>query len=86
MGGDPFAGTTIDVGAILSTVPPEVFTNNFIIVFIVLVIHCFMLSFTIRILKGSHKLMTLFYFVPFVWVVALTGAIVDIGLGGYLGM
>ncbi|UCF12592.1 MAG: archaellar assembly protein FlaJ [Thermoplasmatales archaeon] len=86
MGGDPFAGTTIDVGAILSTVPPEVFTNNFIIVFIVLVIHCFMLAITIRTLKGSHMLMTLFYFVPFVWVVAITGAFIDISLGGYLGM
>ncbi len=86
IGGDPFAGTTIDVGAILSTVPPEVFTNNFIIVFIVLVIHCFMLAITIRTLRGSHMLMTLFYFVPFVWVVAITGAFIDIGLGGYLGM
>ena len=82
----PFEGTTIDVGAILSTVPPEIFTNNFIIIFIVLIIHCFMLSLTIRTLRGSHILMTLFYFVPFVWVVAITGVFIDIGLGGYLGM
>jgi len=82
----PFEGTTIDVGAILSTVPPEVFTNNFIIIFIVLIIHCFMLSLTIRTLRGSHLLMTLFYFVPFVWVVAITGVFIDIGLGGYLGI
>ena len=82
----PFEGTTIDVGAILSTVPPEIFTNNFVIIFIVLIIHCFMLSLTIRTLRGSHILMTLFYFVPFVWVVAITGVFIDIGLGGYLGM
>jgi flagellar protein FlaJ len=86
MGGDPFSGTTIDVGAILSTVPPEVFTNNFIIVFIVLVIHCFMLSITIKTMRGSHILTALLYVVPFVWIVAVTGAFIDIGLGGYLGM
>lgn len=86
MSGDPFAGTTIDVGAILSTVPPEVFSNNFIIVFLVLVIHCFMLAFTICILRGSHKYITLLYFIPFVWIVAVTAVFIDIGLGGYLGM
>jgi flagellar protein FlaJ len=86
MSGDPFAGTTIDVGAILSTVPPEVFNNNFIIVFLVLVIHCFMLAFTIRVLRGSHPHITFLYFIPFVWIVAITGVFIDIGLGGYLGM
>ena len=30
--------------------------------------------------------MTLFYFVPVVWVVAITGVFIDIGLGGYLGI
>ncbi len=84
MGGDPFAGTEIDIGAILTVVPPEVFSNNFIVIFLVLVVHCLMLSFTIRILRGSHKLVTLLYFVPFVWIVAVTGTIIDISLGGYL--
>jgi archaeal flagellar protein FlaJ len=86
MGGNPFSGTTIDVGAILQTVPPEVFTTNFIIIFVVLLIHCFMLALTIRTLRGSHILMTLLYFVPFVWVVSITAAFIDIGLGNYLGM
>ena len=82
----PFEDTTVDVGAILSTVPPEIFTNNFIIIFLVIIIHCFMLALTIRTLRGSHILMTLFYFVSFVWVVAITGVFIDIGLGGYLGI
>ncbi len=43
----------------------DVFTNNFIIIYLVLIIHCFMLALTIRTLRGSHLLMTLFYFVPF---------------------
>ncbi len=86
MASSPFEGTTIDVGAILSTVPPEIFTNNFIIIFLVIIIHCFMLALTIRTLRGSHILMTLFYFVSFVWVVAITGVFIDIGLGGYLGI
>ena len=44
------------------------------------------LALTIRTLRGSHILMTLFYFVSFVWVVAITGVFIDIGLGGYLGI
>lgn len=86
MSGDPFAGSTIDVGAILSTLPPEVFTNNFIIILIVLIIHCFMLALTIRVLRGSHRLITLLYFVPFVWLVAITAVAIDMVLGGYLAM
>lgn len=86
MASSPFEGTTIDVGAILSTVPPESFTNNFIIIFLVIIIHCFMLALTIRTLRGSHILMTLFYFVSFMWVVAITCVFIDIGLGGYLGI
>lgn len=86
MSGDPFAGSTIDVGAILSTLPPEVFTNNFIIILIVLIIHCFMLALTIRVLRGSHILITLLYFVPFVWLVAITAVAIDMVLGGYLAM
>jgi flagellar protein FlaJ len=84
--GQPFEGTTIDVGAILTTVSPEVFTNNFMIIFLVLIAHCFLLALTIRALRGSHILVTLFYFIPFAWIVAITAAAVDIGLRGYLGM
>jgi flagellar protein FlaJ len=85
MSGDPFSESQIDVGAVLNTVPPEVFSNNFIIIFIVLVIHCFMLALTIRTLRGSHIFITLLYFVPFVWVVAITGTIISVFLGGFLG-
>jgi archaellum biogenesis protein FlaJ (TadC family) len=86
MASNPFEGTTIDIGAILSTVPPEVFANNTIIIFVVLIIHCLMLALTIRTLRGSHGLMTLFYFVPFVWIVAITSVGINISLGGYLGL
>jgi flagellar protein FlaJ len=84
--GAPFEGTTIDVGAILTTVSPQVFTNNFMLIFLVLIAHCFLLGLTIRALRGSHILVTLFYFIPFAWIVAITSAAVDIGLRGYLGM
>jgi flagellar protein FlaJ len=84
--GQPFEGTSIDMGSILTTVPPEIFTQNFFLIFIVLVIHSFLMGLTIRSLRGSHILVTLFYFVPFVWIVAITSAAVDIGLRGYLGM
>jgi archaeal flagellar protein FlaJ len=84
--GQPFEGTPVDVGAILTTVPPEVFTQNFMLIFFVLIAHCFLMALTIRSLRGSHILVTLFFFVPFAWIVAITSAAVDIGLRGYLGM
>jgi flagellar protein FlaJ len=84
--GHPFEGTPIDVGAILTTVPPQVFTQNFLLIFIVLLTHSFLMAVTIRSLRGSHMLITLFYFVPFAWIVAITSVLVSIGLSGYLGM
>lgn len=84
MAGRPFEGTTINMGAILSTVPPEVFNNSFIVIFIVLIIHSFMLAITIRTLRGSHILITLLYFVPFVWIVAITATATGTLLGGLL--
>jgi flagellar protein FlaJ len=84
--GQPFEGTSIDVGTILTTVPPEIFTQNFILIFVVLLIHSFLMGVTIRSLRGSHILVSLFYFVPFAWIVAITSVSVDIGLRGYLGM
>lgn len=82
----PFEGTTIDVGAILSTVNPELFNSYFVIIFFVLVLHCFMLALTVRTLRGSHIYITFLFFVPFVWIVAITAVGVEIYLGGYLGM
>ena len=84
MSGDPFAGIDVDLGQVLFTVPPEIFTNNFFIIFVVLIIHCFMLSLTIRVLRGSHFLVTFLYFIPFVWIVAATATVVTYSLGGYL--
>jgi len=86
MAGDPFAGTNIDVGAILSAVQPETFTTTFAVIFIVMIIHSFLLSFTIRVLRGSHMMVTLLYFVPFVWIVTVTAVGISAMLGGYLGM
>ena len=84
--GNPFNGTTIDVGAILTTVPPEVFTQSFFLIFMVLIAHSFLMGLTIRSMRGSHFLVTFFYFIPFAWIVAITSVAVDIGLRGYLGM
>jgi len=84
--GRPFEGTNINIGAILTTVPPEVFTQNFFLIFIVLIAHSFLMGLTIRSLRGSHFLVTFFYFIPFAWIVAITSVAVDIGLRGYLGM
>ena len=85
--GDPFQGLEqrINIGAILHWVPPDVYNQNFLIIFLVLVINCFMLALTIRMLRGSHMMITLLYFVPFVWVVAITSLIVEIVFGGMLG-
>jgi flagellar protein FlaJ len=84
--GDPFTSSEIDIGAILSTVPPEAFNYTFMIVFIVLIMHSFMMAITIKVLRGSHILISLLYFVPFVWTVAITAVLVDVGLGGYLAV
>ncbi len=85
--GNPFEDLEqINMGALLHTVPPEVYNNNFIIIFTVLVVHCFMMAITIKTLRGSHKYLTLLYFVPFVWVVAITSVGIELTLGGYLGM
>jgi len=86
MAGDPFANTNINVGTILTAVQPEVFASTFGIIFIVMVLHSFLLSVTIRTLRGSHRMVTLLYFVPFVWVVSITAVVISSMLGGYLGM
>jgi flagellar protein FlaJ len=87
--GNPFtnegmgnAGTGL--GGLLNTVPPSVYTNSFILIFLVLVVHCFLLAITLRTMRGSHILVTLLYFVPFVWIVAITSLIVDVFIKGIL--
>jgi len=83
--GEPFENLEqINIGSILTTVPPQLFSNIFIVVFIVLIIHSFMMALTIKTLRGSHILLTFLYFVPFVWVVSITEYVVTTFLGGYI--
>jgi len=83
--GEPFKNLQqINIGAILTTVPPQIFSNIFYIVFLVLVIHCLILSLTIKELRGSHLLITLLYFVPMVWIVSITSFVVTTFLGSYI--
>lgn len=84
--GDPFEGTNINIGAILHTIDPNIYNANFLIIFFVLVIHCLLLALTLRMMRGSHALVTLLYFVPFVWVIAITSYIVEIVFGGMLNL
>ena len=83
--GDPFTDMEqVNVGSILYFIDPNIYNQNFLIIFVVLFIHCFMLAFTLRLLRGSHKYVTLLYFVPFVWIVAITSYLVEVILGGML--
>jgi archaellum biogenesis protein FlaJ (TadC family) len=83
--GNPFENVErINIPALLNFISPELYNQNFIIIFVVLIIHCFMMALTLRVLRGSHSLVTLLYFVPFVWVVSITSYIVEIGFGGML--
>ena len=84
--GDPFENVErINIPALLNFIPPDIYNQNFIIIFFVLLIHCFMMAVTLRLLRGSHNLVILLYFVPFVWVVAITSYVVEVGFGGMLG-
>lgn len=84
--GDPFSGIEgMAMGsAILNYIPPETYNQNFIIIFVVLIIHCLLMAITIKILRGSHKYVILLYFVPLVWVVSITSFIVEVSFGGML--
>jgi flagellar protein FlaJ len=83
--GNPFENVDrINIPALLNFVEPALYNQNFIIIFLVLVIHCMMMGLTLRVLRGSHKYVTFLYFVPFVWIVAITSTIVEIGFGGIL--
>jgi len=83
--GNPFENIEqINIPALLNVVPPEIYDQNFLIIFFVFVMHCFMMAFTLRLLRGSHNLVTLLYFVPFVWIVAIIKVVVEVGFGGML--
>ena len=81
---NPLAGSEINVPNILYSIDPGLYSNNYIIIFAVMIIHCIMLALTLRILRGSHKYVTFLYFVPLIWVVAITSLVVKIGFGGML--
>jgi len=76
--------TTLNMGQILYSVDPGAYDWNYFVIFFVMVIHCIMMSLTIRILRGSHKYVTFLYFIPFVWIVAITSLIVEVSFGGML--
>ena len=83
--GNPFENVErINIPALLNFIDPNIYNQNFIIIFVVMVIHCLMMGLTLRLLRGSHKYLTLLYFVPFVWIVAITSFIVEVGFGGML--
>lgn len=83
--GDPFSNLEgIDIGTLLYTVPPETYDFILLIIFLVLAVHSFILAYTIRVIRGSHTYLTFLYFVPFVWIVALTSIAVQIFIKGML--
>jgi flagellar protein FlaJ len=83
--GDPFETVGIEM-PILQPIPEEAISTAFIIVFFVLIIHCFLIAYTIRVLRGGHKYITLFHFVPLVWIVAIIGVGINIGLTEFLSV
>ena len=84
--GDPFSGLeNINIGTLLHTVDPEVYGLIFFIIFIVLIVHCFILGFTIKTIRGSHAYLTFLYFVPFFWIVAVTAVAVQVFISGMIG-
>ena len=76
------AGTA--VAPILYYIPPEMYTGTFTVIFIVLVIHCFMLSLTLKAIRGSHPYIVTLFFIPFVWIVAVTSFVVKLYIGGMM--
>ncbi|MDG6229609.1 MAG: type II secretion system F family protein [Candidatus Thermoplasmatota archaeon] len=83
--GDPFSDLEgINIGTLLYTVPPETFNFILIIIFLVLIVHSFILAYTIKVIRGSHLYLTFLYFIPFVWVVAITSFVVDLYIKGML--
>jgi flagellar protein FlaJ len=83
--GDPFESIGVSM-VILQPIPENIFTNAFTIIFLVLVIHCFIIAMTLKVFRGGHKFITLFHFVPLVWIVAVIAVATDIGLSQFLGM
>ncbi|MCD6411895.1 MAG: archaellar assembly protein FlaJ [Thermoplasmata archaeon] len=82
--GNPFENISfINIGPIVSVIPQSTLAGISNMVFFVLVIHSLILSLTIKVLRGSHKLIIPLYFVPFVWIVAITSVAVNFLLSSY---
>jgi len=83
--GNPFENISfMNIGPIVSVIPQSTLASISNMVFFVLVIHSLILSFTIKVLRGSHRLIVPLYFVPFVWIVAITSVAVNFLLSSYL--
>lgn len=83
--GDPFESIGVEV-VVLQPIPENIFTSAFTIIFLVLVIHCFIIALTLKVFRGGHRFVTLFHFVLLVWIVAVIAVATDIGLTEFLGM
>jgi len=83
--GNPLGDVGVDL-QILQAIPETTISSAFIIIFLVLVVHCFIIAFTMKILRGGHKFIIFFNFVPLVWSVALIAVVTEISLSQFLGM
>jgi flagellar protein FlaJ len=80
---DPFQSLGVNF-LVLQPLPEEIESNVFVVIFFILVIHCFIIAFTMKILKGGHRLITLLHFVPLVWIVTVTATVTDFALTKFL--
>lgn len=84
MAGRPFEGTDIDTGSVLSAIPPQIFGIMFLVAFLILVVHSFMMGFTLKVMRGSHFYVTFVYAIPMIWVASITSLVVEVMIGGFL--
>jgi len=86
--GNPFTGLegmqSIDMGGLLHSIPPAMYYGNYLIIFGVMVVHCFMLALTLKTIRGSHKYIIFLYFIPLVWTVSITSVVVQVFIGGMI--
>jgi len=82
--GDPFESVGVEM-PILQVVSEEVMSTTEMVTFFVLLIHCAIIAFTIKALRGGHKFITLFHFIPLIWIVAVVAIGTTFGLSSFLG-
>jgi archaellum biogenesis protein FlaJ (TadC family) len=83
--GNPLADVGVDL-VILQAIPERTISSAFIIIFFVLVVHCFIIAYTMKVLRGGHKFLTFFNFVLLVWSVAAIAVGIEYGMSQFLGM